>query len=360
MKKYDVVILGGGCAGLSLAYHLEKYDHLTKKTAVIVEPRKHYKRDKTWSFWKTMPHFFEDCVRKEWSQFSINNRQNSTVFDCRLFPYQTIDSGLFYKKIRERLANNSNIEWRTSQEGVDLSESLVFDSRPYVKATGNEWWQHFKGIEIETDTPQFNDREVILMDFNCDQRKSVHFFYVLPFSPTQALIETTWFSTLDPQYQDYDHQLKEYISHALKIKSYTLLFHEQGAIPLFYTSPSDTTSKIAIGTRGGMTRISSGYTFLNIQRHSHYLASNFDQLTMDQAPYSIEGKYHWMDTLFLKVLKRNASKVPFIFPKVFSRSTDSAIKFISNQSHVWDDLNVILPLPKRLFIRSLFSKDQVA
>ena len=30
------------------------------------------------------------------------------------------------------------------------------------------------------------------MDFDCEQRESVHFFYTLPYSKNKALIESTW------------------------------------------------------------------------------------------------------------------------------------------------------------------------
>ena len=49
MKEFDYIIIGGGCAGLSLAYELEIYDKLKNKTLAIIEPREEYKRDKTWS-----------------------------------------------------------------------------------------------------------------------------------------------------------------------------------------------------------------------------------------------------------------------------------------------------------------------
>ena len=52
MKEFDYVIIGGGCAGLSLAYELEVHEKLKDKTLAIIEPREDYKRDKTWSFWK--------------------------------------------------------------------------------------------------------------------------------------------------------------------------------------------------------------------------------------------------------------------------------------------------------------------
>ena len=49
MKEFDYLIIGGGCAGLSLAYELEINGKLKDKTLAIVEPRKEYNRDKTWS-----------------------------------------------------------------------------------------------------------------------------------------------------------------------------------------------------------------------------------------------------------------------------------------------------------------------
>ena len=58
MKDFDYIILGGGCAGLSLAYELEIHKKLKNKTLAIIEPRIEYKRDKTWSFWKIISHNF--------------------------------------------------------------------------------------------------------------------------------------------------------------------------------------------------------------------------------------------------------------------------------------------------------------
>ena len=46
MREFDYVIIGGGCAGLSLAYELEIHEKLKDKTLAIIEPRDEYKRDK--------------------------------------------------------------------------------------------------------------------------------------------------------------------------------------------------------------------------------------------------------------------------------------------------------------------------
>ena len=39
MKEFDYTIIGGGCAGLALAYELEVYEKLKDKTREIIEPR---------------------------------------------------------------------------------------------------------------------------------------------------------------------------------------------------------------------------------------------------------------------------------------------------------------------------------
>ena len=40
MKEFDYIILGGGCAGLSLAYELDINKKLDNKTLAVIEPRK--------------------------------------------------------------------------------------------------------------------------------------------------------------------------------------------------------------------------------------------------------------------------------------------------------------------------------
>ena len=69
MQDFDYVIIGGGCAGLSLAYSLEINNRLKSKSLAIIEPREKYERDKSWSFWKTFDHNFDDCVKKKLEPF---------------------------------------------------------------------------------------------------------------------------------------------------------------------------------------------------------------------------------------------------------------------------------------------------
>ena len=45
MKEFNYVIIGGGCAGLSLAYELDIQEKLKDKTLAIIEPRSEYKKN---------------------------------------------------------------------------------------------------------------------------------------------------------------------------------------------------------------------------------------------------------------------------------------------------------------------------
>ena len=355
MKEFDYVIIGGGCAGLSLAYELEINSKLKDKTLAIVEPRKKYKRDKTWSFWKVFDHNFEDCIIKSWNNFTVNTSENSHELSTKKFPYQSIDSGKFYKKINSKLALNSNISFFKNLNEINPKSSIIFNSVFEGELDKSKLWQHFQGVEIETSKDIFDDKILNLMDFNCDQKNNVHFFYTLPFSKNKALIETTWLSDLENQnLMDYDLQLENYIKNNLRVKNYKINFIEKGAIPLFYPSIKQDNKIINIGSAGGMTRLSTGYTFLNIQEHSKYILKNIDKIDKVEK-YNLAQKYKFLDNIFLKVLKTNPEKMPNIFYKMFKSSPNTVIKFLSNQSNILEDINIIYKMPKLIFIKALFN-----
>ena len=354
MKEFDYVILGGGCAGLSLAYELDINNKIKNKSLAIVEIREEYRRDKTWSFWKIDNHNFDDCIIKSWNNFSINSKSGSHEVLNKDYPYQTIDSKLFYNKILNKIKQNKNIEFFKNTDQLNLDNSIIFNSIPPKGNYDDKLWQHFKGVEIETSKNIFDDKIFNLMDFDCDQRNSVHFFYTLPFQKNRALIETTWLSKMnDPSLKDYDAQLEKYIEKTLKIKNYKINYQEEGAIPLFYPSNQIEKNKINIGSAGGMTRLSTGYTFLNIQDHCKYITNNIEKI-QSLKPYHIGKKYQFLDNVFLNVLKKHPDKMPEIFLNMFKAPSKTVIKFLSNKSNILEDSEIILKMPKWIFIKNIF------
>ena len=354
MKEFDYIIIGGGCAGLSLAYELETNNKLKDKNLAIIESRDEYKRDKTWSFWKVFPHNYEDCVKKSWNNFTINSPNETKYVECEATPYQTIDSGLFYNKILSKLKLNKNIFFLKNVSEVNKSNSIIFNSVPQDNNQKGNLWQHFCGVEIETEKEFFDDGIFNLMDFACDQRNKVHFFYTLPFAKNRALVETTWISELNnDKLKDYDEQIDDYLSNHLNIRNCKINYKEVGAIPLFRQKNIKKLNEINIGSVGGMTRLSTGYTFLNIQEQSKYIRENIDNINKVEL-FKINKKYDFLDSIFLRVLKKNSSQMGDIFYKMFNSSPTTIINFLSNKSNIFEDLEVISKMPKWMFIKQLF------
>ena len=354
MKEFNYIIIGGGCAGLSLAYELEIHNKLKHKSLAIIEPRDEYKRDKTWSFWKVFSHNFDDCVRKSWDNFSINSPNETKYVECKTTPYQTIDSKLFYNKIISRLKLNKNITFLKNINDVNKVNAVVFNSVPESDDNKHNLWQHFCGVEIETDKDFFDDKIFNLMDFACDQRNEVHFFYTLPFTKNKALVETTWISELDKEsLKDYDQQIDNYLSKHLNIKNCKINFREEGAIPLFRQNKKKEKNQINIGSVGNMTRLSTGYTFLNIQEQSKYLRENIDKIEKTKL-FQINKKYDFFDKIFINVLKNNSTEMGNVFYKMFDCSPSTVINFLSNKSNFLEDLSIISKMPKWMFLKQLF------
>jgi lycopene beta-cyclase len=355
MKEFDYIIIGGGCAGLSLAYELNLHQKLNDKTLAIIEPRDNYTKDKTWSFWKIFSHNFEDCVKKSWNNFTINIPNHTKHLECKNTPYQTIDSGLFYDKTIKSLKQNKNIFFLKNLNEININNSFIFNSVESTANSKGKLWQHFSGFEIETKKDFFDEEIFNLMDFDCEQKDSVHFFYTLPYSKKRALVETTWISDLkNSSLQDYDEQLNNYIKDHLKIKDFTINYKEVGAIPLFNIDYIKKPNQINIGTVGGMTRLSTGYTFLNIQEHSKYIRKNLDNI-QNTSLFTLGKKYQFLDNIFLKVLKNNPKDMGQIFFKMFGCPSETVINFLSNKSNLLEDLSIISKMPKLKFLRQLFN-----
>ena len=354
MREFDYIIIGGGCGGLSLAYELNLHQKLNHKTLAIIEPRDNYTKDKTWSFWKIFSHNFEDCVKKSWNNFTINIPNHTKHLECKNTPYQTIDSGLFYDKTIKALKQNKNIFFLKNLNEININNSFIFNSVESTANSKGKLWQHFSGFEIETKKDFFDEEIFNLMDFDCEQKDSVHFFYTLPYSKKKALVETTWISDLkNSSLQDYDEQLNNYIKDHLKIKDFTINYKEVGAIPLFNIDYIKKPNQINIGTVGGMTRLSTGYTFLNIQEHSKYIRKNLDNI-QNASLFTLGKKYQFLDNIFLKVLKNNPKDMGQIFFKMFGCPSETVVNFLSNKSNLLEDLSIISKMPKLKFLRQLF------
>ena len=102
-----------------------------------------------------------------------------------------------------------------------------------------------------------------------------------------------------------------------------------------------------------MTRLSTGYTFLNIQEHSKFISDNIENISNTNI-FEINRKYQFLDDVFLRVLNKHPEKMPDIFFNMFKTSPKTVIKFLSNKSNLLEDLSIIFKMPKLTFMKALF------
>jgi lycopene beta-cyclase len=256
---------------------------------------------------------------------------------------------------------SSGVENFVVLEGEKINASVIFSSLPSHTINSNSeyfLWQHFKGWVIETEKETFNPEEATLMDFRINQHNDTRFVYVMPFSKEQALVEYTVFSETRLQEEEYNEHLKNYCESVLGIRQneYTVVEEEFGMIPMTNRAfPSSHHNIIFIGSAGGQTKASSGYTFRFIQKHSRHIV---DELIKGDAPHyaNTSKKFNFYDSVLLRILSERKLSGARIFTTLFENNDIREVfKFLDNETSVAEDIRLISTLPKTKFLSAAIS-----
>jgi Lycopene cyclase protein. len=217
--------------------------------------------------------------------------------------------------------------------------------------------QHFKGWIIETQENFFNPDVGTLMDFSVDQTNGTTFVYVLPLSEAKALIEYTIFSEKILSKTEYDEALKFYLDDLKGLPAYTIAEEEFGIIPMNNENyPFIKNGMYFIGTAGGETKPSTGYTFRFIQKQA-------DQIVKDliskgkPANKKIKKRFLFYDSTLLHILSKKLLDGKLVFTLLFKKNSAANIfKFLDNETTVMEELKLLNSLPKKIFTKAGFTE----
>jgi lycopene beta-cyclase len=380
--SYDFAILGGGAAGLSLALELVR-SPLQDRSILIVEKDAKDTNDRTWCFWADRPTPFDGIARRAWPRLRFQTEGFDRTWELAPFRYEMVRGLDFYNHARAELEKH-NVTFLRGEGQVDdgsdhvtvtvnlpthnvttCNASYAFDSRirPADMAALPERYitlkQHFTGWEVETDAPVFDPQTVTLFDLRTPQRGGVTFFYVLPFSPTNALVEYTLFSQKELPEVEYEEALKAYLAGIFGSKDYRILEREHGVIPMTDRPfPRRLGRRImAIGTRGGRVKPSTGYAFSRIQRDSQRIVRS---LVRDGQPFNVPSdslRFRIYDKVILDILATEPQLGRPILSTIFAKNPlQPVLKFLDDRSSFFEDLRILTAYPPGPFLRALGRK----
>jgi len=368
----DVAILGGGCAGLSLAVRLAG----SGLRVTVIEPRSGYEDDRVWSFFRTRPDPFAACVRASWSKWHVSGAGETARRGSNHLRYESVSSGAFYRLALQICDAAPNVDlrlgtsvladprppamdgpWRVETNSGQLTSRYVIDTRPTGRTSG--YGQSFLGQEIRVGFDAFDPDDVPMMCFAAPRPDRVDFVYILPFARDEALVEVTTFGPEIPDISDHRHWLNNEIAQLACGQSYDVLREERAFIPMVLPrrGPPIAPARFAhAGLRGGAARPSTGYAYQRIQQMADLCAAQILR-GADSIDLRIDSPVtRFMDGVFLRVLQRRPDRGPALFSALFRNApADRLERFLSGSTAPIDRVSVIASVPPVPFLREVFT-----
>lgn len=377
MQKYDYIISGLGASGLMLAYHMVLDPFFDEKQILLIDKELKNQNDRTWCFWEKGIGVWDEIVSKKWDTIYFGSTHFSKQINILPYQYKLVRSKDFYDFIFRILKEKSNITI-SQEEIISLTDEgnivrvetntrihladKVFNSVVLSKEYKNQSRypvlnQHFVGWFVKTQSPLFDIKIATFMDFTVAQKNNTRFMYVLPISETEALFEYTLFSEDLLEEKEYENEIARYVREK-GIDEYEVIEKEKGCIPMTCYEFRKHNSKniLHIGTAGGWTKPSTGYTF-NISLKKINTLTSYLKSNADLSKFNKRTKFWYYDLLFLDVLYTENRIGSSLFSRLFQKNKSTKIlKFLDEETTLLEDIKITTSLPAGNFLKVLYRR----
>lgn len=373
MKKYDYILAGGGCAGLSLVYHLLG-SSLRDSDILILEPTLGEVPNKTWCYWDTaaLP-IHPETARFSWNSFYLQQGEQQHQHRLGNLSYYHLNSHDFYAHVLEKIKTFPNVHFlkeevsaiRCEENEVQVEtatsgtyrSNFVFDSRITKDYSyQNTLNQVFIGLKLKSKIPVFDPRCMGLMDFDTPSSSGFDFIYTLPFSTQEALIEYTAYTNEAREEEALLDSLTNFLKQKYGALEYEITFQESGQIPMTSRVQTQTSGPrhVRIGTAAGWTKPSTGYTFAQIQENCNQLVTRLEQGTNQDLRFPRKLRFVFYDNILLSIAHHWPKRLPGLFINLFSTSSpDLVFRFLAEKTSFWEEIQLLSRLKFGVFLKGL-------
>lgn len=372
---FDYTIIGAGASGMHVIWNMIHDPWFQNKKILLLEKENHKHNDRTWCFWEKGTGQWDSLIEKSWDEAVVCNHQSFVRKKLQPYTYKMLRSAKFYNYILQHVENSKNItikkeEVVTIKENEKSCDIITESGNIYTsKFILNSWVnynhhkgkhpdlkQHFGGWFIKSSESSLQNLQLDLMNFSVPQLGNTRFMYVLPFQRNRALIEYTLFSEKLLEKESYEKAIVDYLIQ-LNITDYEVEEKEFGVIPMT-TYPywqNNTTRQMYIGSAGGWTKPSTGYTFKSSEKYAAQLVI-FLKKQQPMTSFNPSSRYHFYDRVLLEVLNKHNDTGHDVFTSMFVKNpVDRIFRFLDNESTIWEELLIMYHAqPRKLFIQAVF------
>ena len=372
-NHFDYIICGGGASGLLLAYRLCKDPYFKDHSILLIEKDPKNINDRTWCFWESGEGDLEEMVHKNWNRAYFNADGFDLDFSMEPFQYKMIRSLDFYRSMRNKLSEFDQLT-RIREKVIGIDEdhvttdvqtfhgdkifSSIYDPKSLTQQKKYPvLLQHFVGQVVQTKKPCFEPNKIDFMNFNVPQKGNTRFIYVLPLNANTALIEYTLFSKNVLERKEYLDAIGAFLKQ-LPTGGYEVIEEEEGKIPMTcYRFDSENSAKILhIGTAGGWTKPSTGYTFQRINEKTKELI-DFLKKGQPLSRFSRRNRFWYYDLLFIDVLARNNENGAKLFKRMFEKNSPEVIfNFLDEKSSFLQEFKIMRSFDIWQFVIALWKR----
>ncbi len=384
-REFELVIIGGGCSGLSLALalcRLAKKPDLIPRT-LIIEPRPCYTNDRSWCYWEKEDKKDSDLVKKKWHawEFSSNSRSYRQA-SKRDWKYHYVPAISFYNSAERNISLNPNLTLlkdsrvadvylqdnhieilvesctvENSIQTVKVTTKQIVDTRipDNVDVSSAVLKQIFFGFEVVMNkSHRFPDVARVMENMRVDDKGFV-FDYVLPIDSNTILVEFTRFAKKSLSPESLRKDAMESLRRVCGGSGYHIVREEYGMIPMGLRGklkPKDP-RWVYTGIGAGAARPSTGYAFKRIQHWADRCAEKILEGGNVHGFLPDNSLLMWMDKVFLRAISNNPAIAPQFFLSLAHKvSPETLLRFLTDKPTTRDLISIMLALPKLALFHS--------